>query len=414
MTTQPKKLAYLCSQYPAVSHTFINREIESLCEQGFQIEPISMRPGEVLPGATDFEQKQLAATWCLHRQPLRIKIGSQIGQWLRHPIGYARGLLYALALQRGRPKETLWALFHFLEAAMLARRMRERGLRHVHVHFAGSEAAIALYAHRAFGIDYSFTLHGPDVFYNIDLGRLTEKIQCAAFVICISHFARGQAIRLVGADSLHKLHIVRCGVDPERYRPADAEEGEKLQPFTIVCTGRLTATKGQALLVMACAALRKKEYKFRCVLIGDGNELESLRAKVGELGLANVVELTGALPQDGVYEHLRNADAFVLPSFAEGVPVVLMEAMSMGVPSISTRVGGIAELIEDGVNGFLLHAGDVDGLVDRLEALMDRGEDFAELRKRARETILNHYDVHRNARELGRIFEKSLKPKSQN
>lgn len=409
MITRPVKLAYLCSQYPAVSHTFINREIERLCAEGFQIAPFSMRPGQVLPGATPFEREQLTATWCIHRQPPLSKIISQIAQWLRHPLGYPRGLLYAIALQHGRPRGSLWALFHFLEAAMLAREMRKRGMRHVHVHFGGPEAAIALYAHVAFNIDYSFTLHGPDVFYNLDLGNLAEKLRRAAFVICISHFARGQAIRLVGAQAVTKLKIVRCGVDPERYRPPRQRVSTTTPPFTIVCTGRLTPTKGQALLVMACAELRKRGGSFRCILIGDGEERERLQARIHELGLEDVVKLTGALPQDGVRRHLESADAFVLPSFAEGVPVVLMEAMAMEIPCISTRVGGIAELIEDGVNGFLLHGGDLVGLIERLEAMMDRPEDLAGLRKRARATILGRFDVRHNAGELGRIFAKLIR-----
>ena len=366
-----------------------------------------MRQGQVLEGATAFEVAQLKATWCIHGQSLFTKIASQGIQFVRHPWKFLTGLTYALALQKGRLKEMLWAVFHFMEAAMLAREMRKRKINHVHVHFAGSEAAIALYAHRAFGISYSLTLHGPDVFYNVALGHLAEKLDRAAFVICISHFATGQAMRLIGTHLQDKLFLVHCGVDPNRYKPPQKTNSDT-NPFQLVCTGRLTATKGQALLVQACGVLRERGLNFRCTFIGDGDQRKELEAMAAAEKLQDCVSFTGALPQDGVLAQLEQADCFVLPTFAEGVPVVLMEAMSMEIPCVTTRVGGIAELIEDGVNGWLVHSGDYEGLTDRLEQLMRQPELLAPTGKKARETVQNEFNVEKSGQLLATVFQRQL------
>ncbi|MDJ0842096.1 MAG: glycosyltransferase [Acidobacteriota bacterium] len=401
-------LAYLCSKYPAVSHTFISREIRGLKTHDIPVQPFSMRPGEVLPGADDWEKEQLASTWCIHGQGLWSVLTYQVIQFLRFPLGYLRGLLFALALQKGRPKESLWALFHFLEGAMLARQMGKRGLSHVHVHFAGPESAVALYASRAFGITYSFTLHGPDVFYKVEIGNLAAKMRHASFIACISHFATSQVLRILGSEALAKTHIVHCGVDPGQFAPVHRTASFEDEPFTIVCTGRLTSTKGQALLIKACVRLAEENRRFRCVLIGSGDEWEALKRLVAEHGLENSVVLTGALPQEGVRRELAKADLFVLPSFAEGVPVVLMEAMSMEIPCITTRVGGIAELIDDGVNGWLLHAGDLDALADNLKARMDASEELAEIGRKARVKIQEAFHIEKCTQGLAEIFRQRL------
>lgn len=403
MADSKGKIAYFCSLYPAISHTFINREIQQLEQHGFDIHPFTMNPGQVLAGGTAFEQEQLERTYCIKKQSPLVAVGAQISQLLRHPVGYLAGLWLAVSLQKGRLKETLWALFHFMEGAILAREMRKRGIEHVHVHFANSEAAIAMYMAHAFGFTYSFTLHGPDCFYNVGLGHLEEKIKRAKFILAISHFARGQAVRLGGQDALKKTYILRCGVDPERYAPVGTNPPE---PLHIVCTGRLTATKGQMLLVMACDRLKQSGRKFRCTLIGGGDQEQQLRQMVKEMGLENEVVLTGALPQDGVLETLKTAHLFCLPSFAEGVPVVLMEAMSMEIPCIGTRVGGIAELIDSPHNSWLIHSGDPEGLFLLLQDLVDHPDKRAGMGNAARETILEHFNIHKNGKKLAGIFEK--------
>ncbi len=396
-----KAMAYFCSQYPAISHTFINREIEQIEAQGIEVHPFTMNPGKVLPGGTEFEQTQLEKTYCLKQAGVAAALVACFSQFIRKPFGFLGGLFYALKLQQLRPKDSLWALFHFVEGAMLARQMRKRGLKHVHVHFGGSEASIAMYACRAFGFSYSFTLHGPDVFYRIDAINLPEKIRNAAFVVCISNFARGQAMRLVGVQQIDRFPIVHCGVDPDRYKPFPEERSDI---FTIVCTGRLTPTKGQALLILACAALKKEGRDFRCRLIGGGDEADALQKMIDEHNLNGEVTLTGPLPQDGVLAELKKAHLFCLPSFAEGVPVVLMEAMSMEIPTVSTRIAGIAELIDNGNTGYLIHSGDPDGLNAVLRHAMDHPDDQIALGKAGRAFVIDEFNITTNGKRLAQIF----------
>ena len=402
------QIAYLCSQYPAVSHTFINREIEQILKQEIQVHPFTMRPGKFLKGAAPFVIEQDRVTFCIHKQwPWRM-IAAWLVQFARKPIGFIVGFFYALRLQQGRPKETLWAVFHFLEAVVLARVMEKRGISHVHVHFAGPEAAVALYAHRAFGLSYSLTLHGPDVFYNVALGNLKTKLSQAAFIICISHFARGQALRLLGAKGLKRTHIVRCGVDPNQFKPVKRAEPFEDRPFTMVCTGRLTPTKGQALLILACAALAAENFSFRCILIGPGDDRPNLEALIEEHKLGEHVILTGALPQHGVREQLERADLFVLPTFAEGVPVVLMEAMAMEIPCVTTRVAGIAELIDHEHDGWLIHSGDPVSLTHHLRMLMKDPNQLEAVGKRARAKVIDLYHIEKNGARLAQIFRERL------
>lgn len=407
MSQNAVELAYLCSQYPAVSHTFINREIEQLQANGIKVHPFTMRRGSILEGATDFEKSQFKDTWVIHDRNKISILFDLIIAFLKQPVGFVFGLFFAIALQKGRIKESLWAIFHFIEAAVMALEMKRRNVSHVHVHFANSETAIAMYAHKAFGITYSFTLHGPDCLYNLDLGHFATKVAHARFIVTISHFATGQVVRVAGVEFMEKMGIVRCGVDPERYTP-EVRVGRVRDKFTIVCTGRLTPTKGQALLLRAAATLAQEGRDFVCYLIGSGDEFDAHQAKITELGIGDKVKLTGALPQDGVREHLAQADLFVLPSFAEGVPVVLMEAMSMEIPCISTRVGGIAELIDHEVNGWLNHSGDLGGLTDTLREAMDNSERLPEMGRKARAKIQECFDVRKSGARLADIFKKHL------
>ncbi|CAM2005197.1 glycosyltransferase family 4 protein [Acanthopleuribacter pedis] len=400
-----KAMAYFCSQYPAISHTFINREIEQIEAQGIKVHPFTMNPGKVLDGGTQFEQDQLKITYCLKEEGISAALIACFSQFMRKPFGFLGGLFYALKLQQLRPKDSLWAIFHFVEGAMLARQMRKRGLKHVHVHFGGSEASIAMYACRAFGFSFSFTLHGPDVFYRVDAINLPEKIRNAAFVVCISNFARGQAMRLVGVQQIDRFPIVHCGVDPERYKPFPDEKDDV---FTIVCTGRLTPTKGQALLILACADLKKEGRKFRCRLIGGGDEADALQQMINEHGLNDEVTLTGPLPQDGVLNELKKAHMFCLPSFAEGVPVVLMEAMSMEIPTVSTRIAGIAELMDHGKNSYLIHSGDPEGLKEIIRHAMDNLPELNEIAKAGREFIIEEFNITKNGQRLAKIFEEKV------
>jgi glycosyltransferase involved in cell wall biosynthesis len=216
------------------------------------------------------------------------------------------------------------------------------------------------------GIPYSYTMHGPSIFFEPRHWRIDEKIARARFVACISHFCRSQG--MIFADPAHwdRMRIVHCGVEPAKYVANDRSNIGK----TMIFVGRLAAVKGVRVLIDAFSTVHANDPDARLVLVGDGPERKGLEAYVANAGCGNAVRFTGYLSQDEVAAELRAADLFVLPSFAEGVPVVLMEALASGLPVIATRIAGIGELVEPGATGELVAPGDVAGLTLAIEQLL--------------------------------------------
>jgi glycosyltransferase involved in cell wall biosynthesis len=400
------RLGYLLNIYPAVSETFILREIRLLRSRGFDIEIASINsPNRSEDQMTDDERTEIDNTYYVKRHGIRGALMAHLGE-LRQPLRYLRGLRYALSLSGGNPTRTLYGLFYFTEALMLARWMSAKNLSHLHVHFATTAASIALILKHSHGIHLSLTVHGPDEFYDTPGQNLAEKLQAADFVVCISRFARSQVMKLTPASHWHKFEVCPLGVDPARYTPVARESDG--QPFTILCVGRLTPAKGQRVLVDASARLAAAGHAFRLVIVGAGPDEAQLRDAVSSYGLEDRVEFTGALNQQQVLDWYARADAFVLPSFAEGIPVVLMEAMACGIPCVTTRITGIPELIRDGLDGLLVTASDANELTTALERLMG-DEDLRErLARDGRERVREHYNLERNVGRLGQLFEARL------
>ncbi len=393
------RLAYLTGAYPAVSHTFILREVEGLREMGFEVLPCSIRrtPPEQRPGPAE----EAEATRTFHvlenaKRPAAL-LAAQAAA-LRNPGRYVRTL--ALALKTARPglKGFLWQLFYFAEATVLARHLQDQDVAHLHNHFADSSANVAMLTAALAGITFSYTLHGPAEIYDPEGWHFREKTARARFVFCISHFARSQAMLFSDPADWPKLKIIHCGVTPERYATAAQTTTEGLH---LVFVGRLVPIKGLRVLMEAFAEARKTVPGLRLTLVGDGADrahLETLAAPYGE-----DVRFTGYLDQAGVAETLSTADALVLPSFAEGVPVVLMEAMASGKPVIATQVGGVSELVEDGVSGFVVPPGDPDSLTGAIAALAD-----ADARQRmgaaGRAKVLAEFDIGREAARIAALL----------
>jgi colanic acid/amylovoran biosynthesis glycosyltransferase len=400
------RMAYLVSRYPAVSHTFILREVNFLRNQGFEIEVASVNPPD-RTGAqmTDDERHETVRTYYLKRHGLAGAVAAHVSA-LRNPVRYLRGLLYALSLGGSDLRRILFGLFYFTEALMLGRWMATRRIRHLHVHFATAAANISLILKRSHGIGLSLTVHGPDEFYDAPGQQLGEKLEAADFVVCISRFARSQVMKLTPASHWHKFEVCPLGVDPQRYAPAERPAGTR--PFTILCVGRLTPAKGQRVLVDAAARLAADETPFQLVIVGTGPDEADLQRAVKAQGLSGRVKFTGALNQQEVLDWYAQADAFVLPSFAEGVPVVLMEAMACGIPCLTTRITGIPELIRDGKDGLLVTPSDSDELASTLTRLMHDTVLRARLARDGRIRVREHYDLGRNVSRLGRVFQVRL------
>lgn len=407
MNTAVPKLAYLISQYPAISHTFILREVLTLRQRGFDIRVASVNPPDRPPDRlTDAERREADQTWYLKPQGARGALGALLTTFIRRPIAVLRGLRQALRLGGTDAKRILFYLAYWVEAIMMGAWMQKEGASHLHVHFATPAAAVGLLAKTMFPIGFSFTVHGPDELYDAPGYRLTEKIAGADFVLCISHYARSQMMKLSPVADWGKFEISRLGVDTERFAPrATKPPGD---PFELVCVGRLVAAKGQHILLDALAALRAEGRRVHLTLVGQGPDMESLKAQCSRLDLGETVMLTGAVNQDTILDYYLRADAFVLPSFAEGLPVVLMEAMALGVPCITTHITGVPEMIRDGIEGLLVAPSDTEGLTRAIARLMDDPGLGKALVQAGRSRILAEYTLAGSVRRLGDILVRRL------
>lgn len=391
-------LGYFVSAYPAVSHTFISREIKLLRALGQRIRTCSINRPDRERAAMDAEERAEAdATWCLKAAGAPAALGALLSALLTRPLALCALLAQGWRLGRG-PKGLAYAI----EALMVAGWMRREGLRHLHVHFGNVGAGIGVLVKAWNGCHLSLTVHGPDEFDDVPGQQLAWKMAAADVVICISQFARGQLMRISAPEHWPKFRVCRLGVDPTQFA---FRLREPVTPTRLLCVGRLTPAKCQVLLVQACARLRDAGHDFRLTLVGAGPDRPRVEAAIAAAQLAERVTLTGALTQAQVRAAFDVADVFVLPSLAEGIPVVLMEAMSSGVPCVSTPVNGIPELIEHGRTGLLAIPGDLDSLVAQLARLIGDPPLRHALATAAVEKVRADFDIHRNVRALGAIFD---------
>lgn len=400
-------LAYLVSQYPAVSHTFILREVRALRGLGFAVRVASVNaPDRPSAELTAEERAEAAATFVVKAQGALAILGAHLRTLLRRPVGYARGLVAALRLAGLDPRRLLYHGCYFAEAVVVGAWMARGGLRHLHVHFATPASTVALLASRIFPIDFSITVHGPDEFYDAPGFRLREKIAAARFLCCIGTYARSQLMHLSPVEHWDKIEVAPLGVDPCEFAPPPAAGSRP--DFEILCVGRLVPAKGQHVLLAAVEELVREGRPVRLRLVGDGPDRAALERAVVARRLGAHVRFEGAVNQDGIRALYARADAFALASFAEGVPVVLMEAMAMGVPCVSTRITGIPELIRDRIDGLLVAPSDPGELAAALRRLMDDPELRQGLGRAGRDRVRAHYDLARNTKRLAEIYRRQL------
>jgi len=365
------KLAYFTSRYPAISHTFIMREIMALRDRGIEVVTISQRTSAANEFLSEADRRERERTCYILPPRWGRLIAAHLSTMFTRPLRYFGALGFALRVRPGGLRALLWHFFYFLEAVQLWDELRRRGVRHVHVHFAGPCATVAMIASRISDLTYSITMHGSAEFFEVERNLLARKVERAEFVICISDFTRAQLAAQVDPRHWEKLHIIHCGVDATRYR---RDVGDTDAPYRVLCVARLVPAKGISLLIEAIARLVDDVPTIRFTLIGDGPDRSRLEALARDLGVAERIRFAGSVGQDDILPYYAQADAFVLPSFAEGVPVVLMEAMAMGVPAIGTAVGGTSELIEHEVSGLLVPPGNAAALTAALRrALLDQG-----------------------------------------
>jgi len=396
-------IAYLSSEYPAISQTFIFREVTALRSQGFIVKTASIRKPANVSIMTTEEQAEAKSTLCVKDCGFAVLAGAHATLKLTSFVSYMKMFGKALSLWWSGPLTLFKVIAYFAEAGVLVRWMRREGIRHVHVHFANPAATVALIGAASGLIEFSLSVHGPDEFYNINQDLIPQKVKKAVFVRCISFYCRSQLERITEYREWVKFHIVRCGIDVTKYAPRP--EPKNAAP-EILCVGRLVPAKGQHLLVKAARRLKERGVSFHVTFVGAGPDHESLLALAKSLGVEGMITFAGAIGQDGIHRYYDKADIFALPSFAEGLPVVLMEAMGKGIPCVTTCITGIPELVHDGENGLLAAASDWEGLADRLQELIADPARRGKLGEAAREIALREYDVQKNCEKMGELFRK--------
>ena len=294
----------------------------------------------------------------------------------------------------------LYQIIYFLEAGLLADLITAQNITHLHNHIASSSCTVAMLAAELGGFTFSFTMHGPHIFFEPYRWRVDEKIKRAKFVACISHFCRSQGMIFSRPEQWSKLEIVHCGVDPTLFETVTHDGSGK----RLLYVGRLAAEKGLPVLLESLPELVRNEPELILTVVGDGPDRALLEQQVGNLGLQSHVRFLGYQSQSAVREHLQNTDVFVLPSFAEGIPVVLMEAMAAGVAVVATQVAGVGELVLSGSNGYVVPPGDRQALTDCLDFLIKDADTRSRLGLLARDKVEQEFDARIEVKKLHNLF----------
>ena len=397
------RIAYLVNCYPAPSHSFIRREIAGVEAAGLHVLPYSIRPAPTpLPDPRDEQARRQTVT--VLDKGLVFLLSALIIEALTRPAGLIRALACAWRMGRVSSNGAWRQMAYLAEAAWLKRQWRAKGITHVHAHFGTNPTAVARLAYLWGGPPYSFTVHGPDEFDApgaIDLGG---KIADAAFVVGISNYGRSQLMRWAAPADWTKIEIVRCGVDREFL---DAAPSGLPDNATLCCVARLGPQKGLHILVDAIAMIVPERPDLRVIVLGEGPLRASLEARTVALGIAANIEFAGVASSDAVRQHMTDSRAFVLPSFAEGLPVVLMEALALRRPVITTWVAGIPELVDAQV-AWLSPPGDVAALAASIRAALNAPmEQLAAMGALGHARVAAMHDAMKNGAEMATLLKAS-------
>jgi glycosyltransferase involved in cell wall biosynthesis len=397
------KIAYFVNHYPKVSHSFIRREILALERQGFAIQRIALRGWDgPLPDEEDQRERE-RTQYVLRDGGLRLLLAPLL-RLLRSPAQFLSALLLAIRSSRKSDRSLAHHVIYLAEACCVVDLMQRFGAEHLHAHFGTNSADVAMLAHVLGGPPYSFTVHGPEEFFR-PVG-LREKIRRSAFVVAISSFGRSQLCLCADHVDWRKIKVVHCGLEKQFY------EGVEALPAPVprfVCVGRLAETKGQELLIEAMELLASRGVYCELVLAGDGPEHAEIEAMIAKSQLRDRIRITGWIGSRDVREELLAARALVLPSFAEGLPVVIMEAMALRRPVLSTYVAGIPELVQPGKTGWLFPAGSVPDLAQAMEDCLSASpEQLRRMGEAAYRRVTARHAIERN--HLAELFRAPDRP----
>jgi colanic acid/amylovoran biosynthesis glycosyltransferase len=394
------KIAYVMNQHPYASCTFIRREILELEKQGIDVVRFSIRKPELaLTDAADQQEFQKTLFILNSKFGLLLNVVRTVAS---RPRKFLEALRLTCKIGWKSDRGLLVNLVYLAEACGLLRGCTVLCVDHMHAHFGTNAAAVAMLCQALGGPSYSFTVHGPHEFDKPEAIALPEKIHRAAFIVAISSFTESQLFRWCDYSQWSKIHIVRCGVDDlflsQSYVPLPEQS-------RFVCVGRLGEQKGHLLLVEAVSQLAAEGLKFKLVLVGDGPLRSQIEQRIDALKLHDYLEITGWATNAEVQQQILAAQVMVLPSFAEGLPVVLMESLALGRPVLSTYIAGIPELVEPGGCGWLVPSGSAAALAVAMRRVLQTP--LAELEQMGRagaERVAQFHSASLEAARLAELF----------
>lgn len=393
-------VGYFTNLYPAVTHTFIRREIRAMEASGMRVSRFAVRWDENLVDKEDMKEK--AQTRYIAGTGVLELARACLVTFFTKPVKLSHAIALAIKIGWRSDRGLLMHFLYLVEAILLAHWCQRNTIHHLHAHFGTNSAAIAMLATEISKIPYSFTTHGPEEFQKAPVLSLDVKLDRAKFAACVSAFGRSQFMLWSRPAQWPKIAIVHCGLDRSFFEaPVQAPPSAP----RLVCVGRLDRQKGQIVLVEAVRRLRDAGIICETVLVGDGPMRPDIESAIQRAGLQREITITGWMPGEEVRREIAASRAMVLPSFSENMPVVIMEALALGRPVISTYVAGIPELIQVGKTGWLVPAGDEIALSEAMgEALTASVEDLTNMGAQGRLHIIEHHDASKEASKLSWLF----------
>jgi glycosyltransferase involved in cell wall biosynthesis len=401
-------VGYVIRMFPQLSETFIANEILGLERLGLALRIYSYRTPKAAVTHECVRRIQAPVTYLpdpLTRRPWRL-LSETPGVYRLDPHSYRHTVRHVLAdTLRERNLDAWRRLF---QAVYLASQLADSGVRHLHAHMARGATHVTMLASMLTGLPFSFTGHARDIYYRADQHLLRARIEAAEFVVTCTRANQEYLRQLVGTEQRHKIHLAYHGVDTAKFSPAREEVAPRVP--TILSAGRLVEKKGFPYLVRACAALRDKGYPFRCVVVGEGPERGRLEEMIRILHLGDAVSLPGECSQEELLTYYQRATVFALPCCVlrdgdrDGIPNVLLEAMAVGLPVVSSSVSGIPELMQNGDNGLLVPERNDRALASALELLIQDDALRDRLGQRGRLAVARDFDPTTSARRLAELF----------
>ncbi len=396
------KIAYLINQYPKVSHSFIRREIAALEAQNLEIARFSIRScrAELVDSAdiTELEKTEILLSQGI--LPLLIAL---LQNAILHPLKFWKAVLLMFQVSRYSQRGTLRHIAYLAEACLLVKKLAASNITHIHAHFGTNPTTVAMLCQALRGITYSFTVHGPEEFDDIRGLALAEKIKRATFVITVSSYGRSQLYRWCDLSHWSKIHIIHCGVDESFLNHPFLPIPEQPQ---LVCVGRLSEQKGHLLLIDAASKLAQEGLKFKLVFVGDGELRGTIESLIEEYHLQDMIKITGWADSSRVRQEIIASRALVLPSFAEGLPVVIMEALALSRPVLSTYIAGIPELVQPNINGWLVPPGSVSALTTAMRTILEQPRaELEAMGKNGATEVIKEHDALIEAKKLAQLFQ---------